>query len=112
MYTISVFALCGILLIISGVLIREFKFYNLIAGYNTMPVEKKKTYNPKPLANKLGIFLYALGIFTVLTGLLLYFTRGLKHIENLIAVSYAVIIFVSSIAFIAKNAKTINDRDK
>ena len=42
MYTIIAFLLSGVVMIIFGILIRECKCYNLIAGYNTMPVEKKK----------------------------------------------------------------------
>ena len=46
MHTIIAFGLSGVVMIILGILIRECKFYNLIAGYDTMPAEKKKSYNP------------------------------------------------------------------
>ena len=47
MYTIIAFILSGVVMIIFGILIRECKFYNLIAGYNVMFDEKKKSYNPQ-----------------------------------------------------------------
>lgn len=36
--------------ILIGVLIKNFKFYNLIAGYNTMSAEKKAIYNIEKIA--------------------------------------------------------------
>ena len=47
MYTIIAFLLSGVVMIIFGIFIRECKFYNLIAGYNAMFAEKKKSYNPQ-----------------------------------------------------------------
>ena len=109
MYTIIAFILSGVVMIIFGILIRECKCYNLIAGYNTMPVEKKKSYNPQPLANKEGIFLYCIGAFTVVFGIIFHFVEYSKLLSMIISLGYSVILIVAVIIFIAKEAKELND---
>ncbi|UTD12281.1 DUF3784 domain-containing protein [Treponema denticola] len=109
MYTIMAFCLSGIVMIIFGILIRECKCYNLIAGYNTMPAEKKKSYNPAPLANQVGIFLYWIGTFTIVFGIILHFVEYSKLLATFITVGYSVILLVAAIIFIAKEAKGLND---
>ena len=109
MYTIIAFCLSGIVMIIFGILIRECKYYNLIAGYNTMPAEKKKSYNPAPLSNKEGIFLYCVGVFTIIFGIILYFVEYSKLLATVISIGYSVILLVAVIIFIAKEAKDLND---
>ncbi len=110
MYTmIFSFGAAGIVLIVFGILIRECKCYNLMAGYNTMPAEKKKTYDPAPLANKTGIVLYCAGSFTVIIGIVLHFFRHIKSVITAITVGYACIILVTVIVFIAKEARNLND---
>lgn len=109
MYTIIAFLLSGVVMIIFGILIRECKCYNLIAGYNTMPVEKKKSYNPQPFANKEGIFLYCIGAFTIVFGIILHFVKYSKLLTTFITVGYSVILLVAVIIFIAKEAKGLND---
>lgn len=109
MYTIIAFCLICIVMIIFGILIRECKCYNLIAGYNTMSTEKKKSYNPAPLADKVGIFLYCVGAFTIVFGIILYFVEYSKLLATVITLSYSVILLVAVIIFIAKEAKNLND---
>ena len=109
MYTIIAFCLSGIVLIIFGILIREFKCYNLIAGYNTMPAEKKKSYNPQPLANKEGILLYCIGAFTAVLGIILHFAEYSKLLVTVITLGYSVLLIVAVIIFISKEAKGLND---
>lgn len=103
------FSLIGVLIIILGILIRECKCYNLMAGYNTMPAEKKKTYNPEPLARKTGIFLYGAGAATVATGIGLHFTQSSKIQVLLITLGYSLALVVACIIFIAKEAQNLND---
>lgn len=109
MYVIIGFGLTGILIIAAGVLIREFKFYNLMAGYNTMPPEKKKAYNPEPLAKKLGLFLYCFGSITVIVGMVLYSLRHLKLAVLFITSGYSFITIIAVIVFIIKETKNLND---
>lgn len=40
----------GILYIVVGIIVKHFKWYFLISGYNTMPAEEKKKYNIVALA--------------------------------------------------------------
>ena len=109
MYTIIAFCLSGIVMIIFGILIREYKCYNLIAGYNTMPAKKKKSYNPAPLANQVGIFLYWIGTFTAVFGIILHFVAYSKSLTAVITIGYSVILLVAAVIFIAKEAKGLND---
>lgn len=110
MYTmIFSFGAAGIVLIVFGILIRECKCYNLMAGYNTMPAEKKKTYDPAPLANKTGIVLYCAGSFTVIIGIVLHFFRHIRSAILLISAGYTCIILITVILFIAKEARSLND---
>lgn len=58
------------LFILIGVLIKNFKFYNLIAGYNTMPAEKKATYDIEKIALLFrNVFFYM--AFIIILGYLL-----------------------------------------
>ena len=109
MHTIIAFCLSGVVMIIFGILIRECKFYNLIAGYNTMPAKKKESYNPQPLANKEGMFLYCIGSFTVVFGIILRFVEYSKLLTVFIIVGYSVILLVAVVIFIVKEAKGLND---
>ncbi|MEL3913609.1 DUF3784 domain-containing protein [Treponema pedis] len=109
MYTLIAFFLSGVVMIIFGVLIRECKCYNLIAGYNTMPAEKKKSYNPQQLAGKTGIFLYCIGSFTVIFGIILHFAECSKLLTAAVTLVYSVILIIAVVLFIVKEAKGLND---
>lgn len=80
-----------------------------MAGYNTMPAEKKKLYNPKPLANKVGIFLYCAGIVTAIIGAVLHFVQASKLAVIFITLGYSIIILISVIIFITKEVSGLND---
>lgn len=73
----------GILLIIFGILIKYFKFYWLISGYNTMSKEKRKNVDTEGLGRFMGNFLFLLGGILIL-GAILIFT-GNKTIGIIIA---------------------------
>ena len=45
-----------------GILIKYFKFYWLIAGYNTMPEKKKKNVDVKGLASFMGNIFFVIAI--------------------------------------------------
>lgn len=64
MGTVIVLFLAG-LLILFGVLIKYFKAYDLIAGYNTAPPEIKKQVDKKGLGNLVGNGLFLLALIMV-----------------------------------------------
>ena len=74
-----------------------------------MPAEKKKSYNPAPLANQVGIFLYCIGAFTIAFGIILHFVEYSKLLSMVISLGYSVILIVAVIIFIGKEAKGLND---
>ena len=96
------FSLIGAVIIILGILIRECKCYNLMAGYNTMPSEKKKAYNPEPLARKTGIFLYGEGAATIAIGIVLHFVQFSKLLVLFIAPGYSLALVAATVVFTAK----------
>lgn len=99
------FFLSGLLIIIVGILIGKFKYYNLIAGYNTMPLSKKKKINIHAygkaflkvflimgfiiIIDSFAIFLFgesgihaAIFIFTVLSGVIYLIAISKKYTIN------------------------------
>jgi hypothetical protein len=48
--------------ILMGIAVHGFKWYFLIAGYNTMPKEKQERVNVKALGKLMGVYAYANGI--------------------------------------------------
>ena len=56
--------------ILVGIAVHVFKWYFLIAGYNTMPKEKKEKVNVKALGKLMGIYAYANGIVFFVMGIL------------------------------------------
>jgi heme/copper-type cytochrome/quinol oxidase subunit 2 len=56
--------------ILIGIAVHGFKWYFLIAGYNTMPKEKKERVNVKALGKLMGIYAYANGIVFFVMGIL------------------------------------------
>ncbi|MGB1269118.1 MAG: DUF3784 domain-containing protein [Flavobacteriaceae bacterium] len=69
------------LFILIGVLIKNFKRYNLIAGYNTMPAEKKATYNIEKIATLFRNVFFSMAIVIVIGYILTKFT-GNPLFEN------------------------------
>lgn len=68
----------GVLLIGLGFLVRSFP--QLIAGYNTLPAEKKKKVDVKGLSNFMFISFIVMGAVVILVGLLLE-AFGLKEVS-------------------------------
>ncbi len=62
----------GFLFAVLGVLIKHFKWYFLISGYNTMSKERKKQVDIEALGNFLGNYLFLIAGLQFLGAYLLY----------------------------------------
>ena len=62
----------GLLFALLGVLIRHFKWYSLISGYNTMSGERKKQVDIEALGNFMGNCLFLIARLQFLGAYLLY----------------------------------------
>ena len=91
-----------------GIIIRELKAYDLIAGYNTMPDEEKAQYDIESVANQLGILLYFFALLAATVMILFYFANLSLPMKKLIMFSYvAIILFMLGIAMLVFNKKNI-----
>jgi len=91
-----------------GVMIRELKAYDLIAGYNTMPDEEKAHYDIVSIANRLGIMLYSFALLAVIVIVLFYFGNFSLLMKELIMLGYVTIVmFMLGIAILIFNRKNI-----
>ncbi len=64
--------LAAVMVLIFGLLIKFFKFYNLIAGYNTLPEDQKENVNIEGLANLVGNGLLVMAGVLLLGALLIW----------------------------------------
>ncbi|PIE84895.1 hypothetical protein CSA08_04805 [Candidatus Gracilibacteria bacterium] len=99
---------CGIAVfaVILALLIKKFKMYDLIAGYNTMPKEEKKNYDVTSLANNLGLMLYFMAVLSALFGFVLYFGNFSNHTNTFIIIAYSIILMIMPIILVKnKNNK-------
>lgn len=103
------FGITAFVLLVFGILIKEFKVYNLIAGYNTLPKEKKRNINPERLAHKVGITLYLIAFCTALSGILFHFFITSKTIVLAITTVYSLVCIAAVIAVIA--SKEVRELD-
>lgn len=88
--------LTAFIFILIGVTVHVFKGYFLIAGYNTMPKEKKEKVDTKGLGRLMGIYSYTNGIVFLLAGILYGF--GIK-----VGMSAAfTLLIISTIYFLIK----------
>ena len=91
-----------------GIIIRELKAYDLIAGYNTMPDEEKAQYDIESVANQLGILLYFFALLAAIVMILFYFAHFSLPMKELIMFCYvAIILFILGIAMLVFNKKNI-----
>ena len=91
-----------------GIIIRELKAYDLIAGYNTIPDDEKAQYDIESVANQLGILLYFFALLAAIVMLLLYFAHLSLTMKELIMFGYvAIILFILGIAMLVFNKKNI-----
>jgi len=72
----------GILCILSGALVKYFKCYWLIAGYNTMSEEKRKNVDTEALGKLMGNYMFLLGIIFIIGGVLTF--KDLKTIGTIL----------------------------
>ena len=92
-YELKIILIAGLLLstifIILGILIYRYKYYNLIAGYNSAPEHIKKQYDIKGLAKHIANGLITLGVFLILGTILLYFS-----LLTLFKVTFFIFLFI------------------
>lgn len=55
----------ALILVVCAILIKTFKFYNLIAGYNTMPEEEKANFNIEKIAALFANVMYVMAAIIV-----------------------------------------------
>mgnify|MGYP000285691619 CR=1 FL=1 len=72
----------GILCILLGALVKYFKCYWLIAGYNTMSEEKRKNVDTEALGKLMGNYMFLLGIIFIIGGVLTF--KDLKTIGTIL----------------------------
>ena len=60
-----VFIIVGAFIGISGIIIKHFRFYNLIAGYNTMPSEEKAVFNIERFALIINNVFITIGVIII-----------------------------------------------
>jgi hypothetical protein len=75
MYTI-VLVFISVISFILALLIRVFKCYWLIAGYNTAPQNVKETFNIAGLSKFIGNILFGISAVLLLAGILPYFNQN------------------------------------
>ena len=93
------YILVGILFIALGLAVHIGKWYFLIAGYNTMPKEKKARVDTEGLGRLVGIYSYANGGVIILVGIL--HALGLL---NVVLVP-AIVFFLVSTFYVLINAQ-------
>jgi len=96
---LKIILIAGLLLstifIILGILIYRYKYYNLIAGYNSAPEHKKKQHDIEGLAKHIGNGLITLGVLLILGTILLYFS-----LLTLFKVTFFIFLFIVFIMLI------------
>ena len=89
----------ALMFIMIGIAVHVFKWYFLIAGYNTMSKEKKEKVNTKGLGRLMGIYSYANGIVFLVMGIL-------HAIDIKIGITTALVFFgISTVYLLIKAQK-------
>lgn len=97
--------LIALSMIIPGVLIRELKAYNLIAGYNPLLIAED-SYDIQPVANMFGIVLYILAGLAILTGCVGHYLIDSGIIRDILICAYTLIVMITiSVLVIVINKK-------
>ncbi len=81
-----------------GVLIKKYKWYQLIAGYNTASEAVKKQYDIEGLAAHIGDGLATLGVIIIIEVVLLYFDQA-----TLVLIGIGVFLFIVAIILIGRH---------
>lgn len=93
------FIYLGIILILLGIIIKQFKLYFLIAGYNTMAKEEKAKVKIEKVAVLLRNVLVFLGLSMVLIGMVAPYFQNPKQINYL----FFGIVIVSMVFLLVKS---------
>ena len=94
------YVLGGVLFIALGLAVHVGKWYFLIAGYNTMPKEKKAHVNTEGLGRLIGIYSYANGGILIVMGI--FHALGLL---NMILIPAIVFFLTSTVLVLVKAQK-------
>jgi len=100
----------GAICLLLGVIMLRRKTVNLLAGYNTMPDEEKKKYDPEKLAKYSSHAMLTWGLELIVFGLLyLIFARGW-----LIWLSWALfaVLLIGYFIFVNTNKRCYKDEYK
>jgi len=81
--------LLATIFIILGILIHRYKYYNLIAGYNSAPEHIKNQYDIEGLAKHIGNGLITLGVLLIISTVLLY-----SGLLTLFKVTFFIFLFI------------------
>jgi hypothetical protein len=93
------YLIMGIFFILLGFAIKHFKFYFLIAGYNTMNKEEKAKVNIEKVATLMRNVLVFLGLTMVILG----FASSLMENPGIVSYIYIPIVLGSVIYLLVKS---------
>lgn len=105
-----IMSLISLLFVVLGILIKYFKWYWLISGYNTMSPEKKKNVDAQGLGKFIGNSMFVIaGIF-----LLGVFINSMGYVWGIAAASVLMVLYIICILIAAQkydhNKKAPKDR--
>jgi phosphoglycerol transferase MdoB-like AlkP superfamily enzyme len=102
--------LVSLLLVGVGILIKHFKWYWLISGYNTMPSQKKKNVDTEGLGNLLGNSMFVIAGILLLGALI----NSMGYTWGITAAFFIMSIYIICLLVAAQkydhNEKTMKDR--
>lgn len=90
-----VIGVIAILLLIMGILIKYFKYYWLIAGYNTATKEEKENYDIKGVSSVVGETVIMLAVCLGLAALCMLYKQILIYIVLVFGSSVTSVISIS-----------------
>ena len=95
--------LAAVMVLIFGILIKFFKFYNLIAGYNTLPEIQKENVDIEELSNLVGTGLLVMAVVLLLGALLTWLGYSAAFLGSWI-------VFVIIVIYIAVKAQRFSKK--
>lgn len=99
----------AILFIVLGILVRYFKMYMLMAGYNTMSKDEKAEVDVKKLANVFRNGMFGMAIIIIIGYLISQYLNEPKIENYFLFASFIIGVPYLLIYANAKNTKTKND---
>ncbi|TYB77037.1 DUF3784 domain-containing protein [Bizionia myxarmorum] len=101
--------LTAIIFLVVAILIKNFKLYDLIAGYNTMPDAEKATYNISKIANLFAFVFYGMAAIILIA---YCFSKWLDNEKiGFVGISLAILIGIP-ILLIKFNSKAYKNNTK